>query len=115
MEQILKNKVVIIVLSTILAVTVWYMLRDAAPENQLVTENFAVGKVQVERDIVATLLQLRSVSLDGTVFSNPAFRSLQDFGSQIVTEPVGRQNPFSPISAESANTPVATTTPAGQR
>jgi hypothetical protein len=117
MEEILKNKVMIIVLAVLLAGTTWYMLRDAAPADQLVTENFAESgsPVQAERDIVATLLQLRTVSLDGTVFINPAFRALQDFGSEIVTEPVGRENPFAPTNMATSTATVVTPTSVRQR
>lgn len=115
MEEILKNKTMIIVLAILLAGTTWYLLRDSAPEDQLVTENFSGSTVPAERDIVATLLQLRTVSLDGTVFMNPAFRALQDFGSQIVTEPVGRENPFAPTNTATSAAPFATSTPAGKR
>ncbi len=58
----------------------------------------------VERSLVDTLLQLRAVSLSGGIFADPAFTSLRDFGSQIVPEPVGRSNPFAPLSARGTTT-----------
>jgi len=47
-----------------------------------------------DQSLVTTLLQLRSVSLSGTILTEPAFTGLKDFGQQIMPEPVGRANPF---------------------
>lgn len=47
--------------------------------------------------ILATLLQLKSLTLNGTLFATPAFRTLRDFSQRLVPEPVGRDNPFAPI------------------
>ncbi|HEX9608746.1 MAG TPA: hypothetical protein VGA06_00865 [Candidatus Paceibacterota bacterium] len=51
----------------------------------------------VEQDLLVTLLQLRSVELNGRIFSNPAFHSLRDFSQPIAPQPVGRNNPFAPL------------------
>ena len=59
----------------------------------------ACDQPAVDSDVVTILLQLRAVSLSGTIFSDAAFTSLKDFGSQIVPEPVGRANPFAPLTA----------------
>jgi len=37
---------------------------------------------------------MRSIRLDSSIFENPAFASLRDFGREIIPEPVGRTNPF---------------------
>jgi hypothetical protein len=77
----------------------WYTLRgSSSPDALLVTENVGTGAPnETERDLVATLLQLRAIGLDGTIFSDPAFQSLVDYGIEIVPEPVGRENPFAPL------------------
>ena len=45
-----------------------------------------------------TLTDLQSVSLDAPIFKNPAFITLQDFSRQIVPEPIGRHDPFAPLT-----------------
>ncbi len=50
-----------------------------------------------EKALVESLLALRAVTLSGTVFTDPVFRSLRDFGTEILPEQVGRENPFLPI------------------
>jgi hypothetical protein len=75
----------------------------------LVTEDLTQA-TESDRDIVNVLLQLRAVTLSGTIFTDPTFMTLQDFGSEIVPEPVGRPNPFAPLGL---NTQASTSTAAG--
>ncbi len=46
------------------------------------------------------IVGLRSLELDGSIFTNPAFRSLQDFGVTLGTQPKGRPNPFAPLGVD---------------
>jgi hypothetical protein len=59
-----------------------------------------------DQDLVALLFQLRGIRLDNSVFADPVFKSLQDFGKDLVQEPVGRQNPFAPLNAPAVQLPV---------
>lgn len=95
---ITRNKILIAVLALLVGAGAWYGLRGGSvPTELLATQDFTTSSGESDRDLVATLLQLRSVSLEGSIFSDPAFQSLQDFGSNIVPEPVGRANPFAPL------------------
>ena len=49
-------------------------------------------------DLLTALGNLRAVKLDSAIFQNPVFQSLSDFGIDIPTQPVGRPNPFDPLS-----------------
>lgn len=62
------------------------------------------GQVQnnVGQDLLKQLLQLRALQLNDAIFSRPAFESLQDFSQELVAEPVGRVNPFSPLGVDPA-------------
>lgn len=53
----------------------------------------------VEQELLATLLELRSVKLDDAILSNPAFQSLRDFSQPLTPQPIGRNNPFAPLDA----------------
>ena len=48
-------------------------------------------------ELVATLLTLRTVNLNGTILSDSTFSNLRDFTTQIIPESFGRPNPFVPI------------------
>lgn len=113
LDLIVRNKIAVGGLAIVIAIIAWYVLRDAGgvQENLLLTENIAAGS-EADRDLVATLLQLRTVSLSGTIFSDPIFQTLQDFGSQIIPEPVGRPNPFAPLTGGPGPAPVTGTSTA---
>ena len=51
-------------------------------------------------NLISVLSGLRSISLDPTIFQDPAFLSLQDFGIPLQEEQIGRYNPFLPIGIE---------------
>src|SRR6185436_12968398 len=58
-------------------------------------------------DILVTLQSVHSIKLDNSIFSDPVFLSLSDFGVTIPAQNVGRRNPFAPIGADGI---VSTTT-----
>ena len=111
MMSIFKNKMVMLVLAgVVLAGIVWYsFLRDKSAPVLLQTEDLT-SATAVDSDIVEILLQLRAVSLSGTIFTDPVFISLQDFGREIVPEPVGRPNPFAPLNGVQANGTISSST-----
>jgi hypothetical protein len=103
LDVIKKNKFMILGLALVVGMMAWYIMRDTPASNSLlVTEDFSGASSEADKDLVATLLQLRAVTLDGAIFQDPAFQSLRDFGIQIVPEPVGRENPFAPLPASAA-------------
>jgi hypothetical protein len=102
-----QNTIVrITIAGMLLAGFVWYSFLREDAQPLLNTQDLT--QASVDSDVVGGLLQLRAVSLSGTIFTDPAFQSLQDFGSEIIPEPVGRPNPFAPLSSA----PVATTSQA---
>ncbi len=109
----MHNKASVIGLVFTVAIGAWYFLggESAAPEDGLVTESFTSPASEEDRDLVAILLELRSVTLDSAIFSDPVFRSLRDFGSQIISEKEGRPNPFAPLSEGTSIIDATSSTP----
>jgi hypothetical protein len=85
-------------LGILIAIGAWWGLSGEAPSNSLLTSQGSSELGPTEKNLVDTLLQLRAVSLSGTIFSDPSFVVLRDFGTQIIPEPIGRENPFAPLS-----------------
>ena len=110
MDWIKQHLLVFIIVIAVVVGGVWYGLsQSGTPAPLLATET--VGGVTVngsaDQQLVGSLLALRSVTLSGTIFSEPAFLSLQDFGTTIVPEPVGRDNPFAPLPTQATGTPTS--------
>ena len=107
MQWIKKNMFIIIILVIVVVGGVWYGMSGGGAQNEQLLTTDVVGdsgsptEDAVDRDLVETLLTLRAITLSGTIFADPAFKSLQDFGTTIVPEPVGRPNPFAPVGSQS--------------
>jgi len=96
LDIIKQNKVIIIVLIVIIVGFAWYGLSDKQPSNSLLTNESRSSASAAEQEILRLLLDMRSIRLDSSIFENPSFASLRDFGREIIPEPVGRTNPFAP-------------------
>lgn len=53
--------------------------------------------------ITQALIQIESLKLDRNVIDSNLFKSLIDRSEPIISEPVGRRNPFAPLSDTSVN------------
>ena len=95
--------IVMLGLGVLAAIGAWWLFTpEETPESLITTEGAESG---IDRSVIDTLLTLRAVSLSGTIFAEPAFTTLRDFGTQIIPEPVGRQNPFAPLQGRASSTP----------
>jgi hypothetical protein len=94
-----QHKLIAIVLIIVVLFGAWYALSGSSVPAPALTTTPLAGASTADQTLIATLLQLRSVKLDGTIFSDPAFAALQDFSTPIVSEPVGRPNPFAPLQS----------------
>ncbi len=55
----------------------------------------------VGRDLLVLLATLNTITLDESIFDDPAFKNLKNFRVEIAAQPVGRTNPFAPLSGGS--------------
>lgn len=76
---------------------VYSMFFTGGDTRTLVTEDVDPAQTAVEQELITLLLELRSIRLDLSLFDDVDFRSLTDFSQELVPEPVGRPNPFSPL------------------
>lgn len=100
MEFIKKYKNIALSILAIAIAGVLYgvIFGKSGPDLSLLTsETPSAGVGVVGEDVLDLLQTLRSIKLDGSLFEDPAFRSLEDFSQELVPEPVGRENPFAPV------------------
>lgn len=94
-----KNKILIVVIIIVAAIG-YNILFGGEENNLLMSESVnAVGKTE-DDELISLLINLRLINLDGSIFSDPVFRSLEDFGQKLAPESVGRNNPFAPIGVD---------------
>ena len=96
-----QHKIIIAVGAIVVIGIAWYMLSSGSSDtSNLVTEEMDAG----DQELIQSLQILRAIQLDPSIFSNPSYLSLRDFSTQIIPEPVGRPDPFAPLSASVAPT-----------
>jgi hypothetical protein len=71
--------------------------------NSLNTTRNLADTQALGNQITQALVQIESLTLDKSVFDNPIFRSLDDKSEVISSEPLGRRNPFAPLTDTSVN------------
>lgn len=98
MNFLSKNKIMLVVLALIIAGFAWYSFSGTPTASILTTQGADNPNNAADKDLVTTLLALRTVSLSGTILSDPSFRGLNDFSTQIISEEMGRPDPFAPLS-----------------
>lgn len=91
------QNIIIVVVVIAIAFGIYSYFFAGKSEAPLTAETVSAGN-QADQDLISLLLQLKSITLDDGIFSNPVFVSLHDFSQELVAEPSGRQNPFSPLS-----------------
>jgi len=102
-ESLKQNKILVIVFAVVSVLFMWSMLSkggDTTSHSLLVSTTQSAPRSEIDQEIVRLLLDMRSLRLDGSVFTSPGFILLHDFSREIVSEPQGRPNPFAPISSE---------------
>jgi|GEM_PF-522821 hypothetical protein len=92
--------------AVILAGFLYYSLTDTeAPDSALTALGESPLDLAAGRDLLVTLSRLRSTKLNLSIFSDPVFTSLEDFGVEIASQPVGRRNPFADFGATTGSVP----------
>jgi hypothetical protein len=108
MDYISQHKLVSLLIVVILIAAAWWgFTQTSGPAPVLSTDTLGNATDTQDAQIVSTLLQLQAVSLSGAILTDPGFLALQDFTTQVVTEPLGRPNPFAPVNG-SASTATST-------
>jgi hypothetical protein len=101
MDFLSKHKIIIVIAALIVAGGIWFWLSGSSSSSpQILTTQTPATASAGDQQLVATLLALRAVTLNGGIFSEPSFLSLKDFTTQIIPEPVGRDNPFAPLTTK---------------
>ena len=98
--SLLRNKFFLIGIIIIVLVGAWFGLTSSSAPAPALTS--AGADTSGDEAIVSSLLALQAITLSGTIFSNPAYASLQDFTTAIIPVPAGRPDPFAPLSQQSA-------------
>lgn len=109
MDYISQHKLLSLLIVVVLIAAAWWgFTQSSGPAPVLSTDNLGNATDTQDAQIVTTLLQLQAVNLNGAVLTDPGFLALQDFTTQVISEPLGRTNPFAPLGASASGTSSST-------
>ncbi len=110
MWEFIKNNIGLTIGVAVVAIAaLLYAILFSGSTAPLLSSTGGAGSLPVSQSLVVTLNSLHTIKLDNSIFSDPVFISLNNFGVVIPQEPYGRQDPFIPFSA-SGNVSVSTST-----
>ena len=90
-----QNMAFVVVALALVAGGYWFFFQGSGGGSATLTSDTVSPDAQ---QILTQLSNLQTISLDGSVFQDPVYLSLTDFGVVLAPEPAGRRNPFAPIS-----------------
>lgn len=116
MKGMLK-KIIIFVVVFILVVIVIKIVGGDKKQTQSLTSSavdvdtslLGDEQSQVADEFLNTLLNLNSITLEGGIFTDPRFTTLEDYTVALTPQPMGRPNPFSPVGTTTTTTVADTT------
>ena len=92
-----KNIFLFLIIFALLAAGYVYFFRGESGDTLQISTGPSGAATEVGRELLQLGATLRAIKLDDSIFSDPAFRALEDFSQELTPEPVGRQNPFAPL------------------
>lgn len=113
----IKNIGIGVVTLLVVAGAYVFLVNDSTEDTQLLTVNSPAGigadasfntagsRVGEAQEVVRILSELKLISIDANIFSDPTFITLTDFHREIPQEPFGRQDPFLPGEGVKSSVP----------
>ena len=102
--KISKNNIIIaIIVVVVLAICVYWYFSSSGSSSS--SDDVLSSSAAASSDtLLSTLDQLKSLTLDQSITTNPEFESLTDNTVVLPTENAGKQNPFAPLGPASTTT-----------
>lgn len=100
-----KNIIIAIVIVSVLIGGYFYFSGGTpSSDTGLLEINQTSEATVVAARVLSLLNQIKSLNIDTSIFSDPAYQTLRDYSVVIPPQNVGRANPFAPLSGSSRST-----------
>jgi hypothetical protein len=107
MQSLLKNKWLLIGIAAMALLFYIYFTYFSGEPDPVLTSTADAESSAVTQELLTTLANLKTIRLDDSIFKDPVFISLSDFGVVIPSQPIGRRNPFVPFAGAAGTTTVS--------
>lgn len=94
-----QNKLLVIIAVIFVGAVVYYGFLSGGRSSPALLSSDAQAPSADSQQLLVILANLKTIQLDPSVFTDPVYVSLTDFGVVISKEDVGRRNPFAPFTA----------------
>lgn len=97
-----KNMAIGVAALAVIVIGYFLFFGGGESENPLTSTRSPQGEAELSigRELLVTLLELRSLTLDPSLFKDPVFQSLRDFSVPLPPQQAGRRNPFAPLGSD---------------
>lgn len=102
MEFLARYKIILLIAVLVVVGFVAYsMFFGGTTDSRLLTSTPTANQAQTStnNELLLLLVNLKTITLESSIFGDSAFQGLVDFGQGLVPEPAGRKNPFAPVGA----------------
>ena len=117
MSSKIKNIIIFIVIAIVLILVYVFFLKPTPTTPNLTTTSETgvatnvvasnnIGNTDINSDFLSTLLNVKNIKLDDSIFADTAFNSLKDSSIELIQDGTqGRPNPFAPIGVDNTLVP----------
>jgi len=109
-----KNIIIIAVIIGLALIAYSFLKPADTPESLLQVTERQNGTQALGDEITDAINQINSLKLDNSIFKDPIMSKLIDHGTKFKSEPVGRIDPFAPITSKGSQDGVLETLPVTQ-
>lgn len=104
MTPLLKKIIIIVAVAGIIIFVAYKYMSgsDNATSDVLGTVAIDNSNTGVGTEVINTLIRIKQLKIDDSLFKDDVYRSLKDFSQPIVLQPKGRPNPFEPLPKSSS-------------
>lgn len=90
-----KEIIIGILILAVFGVAYFYYSKGAPESDVLTVGDIPPGEEgRIGKELLAILAELQALEIDSVVFDDPAWKQLKDITVPVVSEPLGRDNPF---------------------
>ena len=98
MKKPSNNTILIIIASLIVAGGIYWYFFTGSPTSDLPLTSDSGAQTAIQTKFEMLIVELGPISFDTTILSDTRFTALVDLTTPITEEPVGRKDPFAPVS-----------------
>lgn len=92
-----SKTIIVVIVIAVIGIFIYLGMGSKNETDTLTTVDFTTDRSMIGNDIKILLSQLNSLKIDSEIFTNPVYKSLNDYTNTIPPLTQGKKNPFAPF------------------